>query len=136
MRFVAGRKPFGPFYWKKINDERRINAYFGGMEEWKSLRKWEDIPREELENFTQPPVRLDHGYDESKDESLLDDIADMRGAAEFRGGKCLSGSMTPGDLDTPLEVGMPCGTCVQGNSENSAQGRTLVSRLHGPQMGV
>ncbi len=102
MRFVAGRKPFGPFYWKKINDERRINAYFGGMENWKSLRKWEDIPREELENFTQPPVRLDHGYDESKDESLLD-IADMRGAAEFRGGKCLSGSMTPGDLDTPLE---------------------------------
>lgn len=72
------------------------------MENWKSLCKWEDIPREELENFTQPPVRLNHGYDESKDESLLD-IADMRGAAEFRGGKCLSGSMTPGDLDTPLE---------------------------------
>ena len=27
----------------------------------------------------------------------------MRQAAEYRGGRCLSETMTPGDLDTPLE---------------------------------
>lgn len=45
---------------------------------------------------------LDHGYDESKPDSELD-IEDMRSAAEFRGGKCLSQSMTKGDLYTKLQ---------------------------------
>ena len=122
-----------------LEEDKRREAHkrvFRRDGEWKSLRKWEDIPREELENFTQPPVRLDHGYDESKDESLLD-IADMRGAAEFRGGKCLSGSMTPGDLDTPLGGGNAMRDMCSGATPRIVlKGRTLVSRLHGPQMGV
>lgn len=48
------------------------------------------------------PSILSHGYDESRPESSLG-IDDMRMAAAFRGGKCLSESMTVGDLDTPLE---------------------------------
>ena len=48
------------------------------------------------------PTYLDHGYDEKKPQSELD-IADMEQAAEFRGGKCLSESMTKGDLYTPLK---------------------------------
>ena len=44
---------------------------------------------------------LDHGYDETKPDSELD-IDDMRSAASYRGGKCLSESMTKGDLYTKL----------------------------------
>ena len=46
--------------------------------------------------------RLSHGYDESKPLSELG-IEDMRQAAKFRGGKCLSESMVKGDLATKLE---------------------------------
>ena len=35
--------------------------------------------------------------------SVKKDIEDMRKAAEFRGGKCLSPAMTKGDLSTPLD---------------------------------
>ena len=45
---------------------------------------------------------LDHGYDESKPKDELD-IEDMRQAAAFRGGKCLSKQMVRGDLSTQLE---------------------------------
>lgn len=44
---------------------------------------------------------LEHGFDESKDTSLLD-IEDIKRAAEFRGGRCLSEEMTTGDVYTPL----------------------------------
>ena len=46
--------------------------------------------------------RLSHGYDENKPLAELD-IEDMREAAAFRGGKCLSESMVKGDLATKLE---------------------------------
>ena len=52
--------------------------------------------------------RLSHGYDESKPLSTLD-IEDMRSAAKFRGGECLSQSMTTGDMRTPLEWRCGCG---------------------------
>jgi len=45
---------------------------------------------------------LDHGYDESKPTSELD-LDDMKKAAAFRGGECLSTSMVKGDLFTPLK---------------------------------
>ena len=45
---------------------------------------------------------LNHGYDESKKENELD-ISDVREAARFRGGECLSTEMKKGDLYTPLE---------------------------------
>ncbi len=47
-------------------------------------------------------VRLDHGYDENKPKSELD-LEDMKSAARFRGGECLSGSMVKGDLTTKLK---------------------------------
>ena len=46
--------------------------------------------------------RLDHGYDETKPLAELG-IDDMRRAAEFRGGKCLSDSMVNGDMRTKLQ---------------------------------
>jgi hypothetical protein len=47
------------------------------------------------------PVRLDHGYDEDKPTEALD-LTDMRAAASFRGGACLSETMAQGDLFTKL----------------------------------
>jgi hypothetical protein len=46
-------------------------------------------------------VRIDHGYDETKPESELS-LSDVEGAAESRGGTCLSGSMEKGDWTTRL----------------------------------
>ncbi len=46
-------------------------------------------------------VILSHGYDENKADSDLG-LADMQGAAKFRGGKCLAQSMARGDLRTKL----------------------------------
>jgi len=45
---------------------------------------------------------LDHGYDEAKPVEQLT-IEDMRQAAVFRGGVCVSDSMQQGDLYTPLQ---------------------------------
>ena len=47
-------------------------------------------------------MHLNHGYNEDKPESELD-IEDMKEAARFRGGECLSQTMVKGDLYTPLK---------------------------------
>lgn len=99
MKFVAHKKPLGPLYWLTGADPDRVNAYFGSMEEQKALPSWKEWKHQRPSDEV---VILNHGYDESKPESELN-LDDMRRAAEFRGGKCLAESMTPGDLDTPLE---------------------------------
>ena len=45
---------------------------------------------------------LDHGYDETKPVEKWN-IDDMRRAAQWRGGRCLSPDMKEGDIYTPLE---------------------------------
>lgn len=72
----------------------RIDAYWGSRAAWEKLpEKVSDMPA-----FTDwdHVVHIDHGYDESKPEEELS-IEDMRGAAEFRGGKLLSTQMCTGD---------------------------------------
>ena len=46
-------------------------------------------------------IPIDHGYDESKPEAELT-LEDMKGAAAFRGGECLSDTMTQGDWKSRL----------------------------------
>lgn len=76
------------------NIEDHIDAF------WGSRAAWEALPAKasEMDHFTDwdVVVPIDHGYDESKPESELS-LDDMRGAAEFRGGACLSDSMEKGD---------------------------------------
>lgn len=85
--------------WLKENMEAQIDAY------WGSRKAWEAIPEKvsDMELFTDwnHVVRIDHGYDESKPESELT-LADMKAAARFRGGECLSESMQKGDWSTKL----------------------------------
>lgn len=99
MKWTATRGPLGTLSWVKNEDNERLDAYFGGLDAWKSIPSWNEI---DLSHPSDTPIRLSHGYDESKPESELD-IDDMRAAAGFRGGRCLSATMTRGDLDTPLE---------------------------------
>lgn len=99
MKMIAGKKPLGTLSWVKGSSPERLRAYFGGLDEWKKIPDWEHT---DLSHPSETPIRLNHGYDESKDESELD-IADMCQAAEYRGGKCVSLTMVKGDLDTQLE---------------------------------
>jgi nucleoside-diphosphate-sugar epimerase/ferredoxin len=108
-----------PVKWIKDNMEGKVRAYFGAetdaeriSDDWKSfplLFKGKtadgEIDYEALKDKAAAEASgllAKHGYDENKPVSELD-IADMREAAEFRGGKCISPSMRKGDLYTKLE---------------------------------
>ena len=101
MRYIASDKIFGTLGWLKTGNEQRIKAYFGSREEREKIGSWEEMSDIHLAG-EEEAERLNHGYDESKPLAELD-IEDMRQAAEFRGGKCLSKTMTKGDLATKLE---------------------------------
>ena len=98
-----------PAYWAEHGDAARIQAYFGGREAYDALpRRWEDVQLlcesagyEELRREG-GHERLNHGYDESKQDSGLS-LEDMKEAAAFRGGECVSESMAAGELYRPLE---------------------------------
>lgn len=106
-----------PLYWRKIRHLGRMEAFFGPKENFESLpKKWDDFPlfrdgktpegdidysKVKTKEWAKEHL-LSHGYDESKPDSELD-IEDMKQAAAFRGGKCLSQAMTKGDLYTKLE---------------------------------
>lgn len=100
MKKVAETPDLGTLDWIGRTDcEDRIRAFFGSREDRDRIPGWDDL---DLSRPSEQPVSLDHGYDETKPTSELD-IDDMRQAAVFRGGRCLSERMTNGDLDTPLE---------------------------------
>lgn len=99
MYFMANKKFWGTQYWIKNNVQERIAAYYGSKEKWAAIpRKWKDM---DLSRPTDEAVHIDHGYDESKPRAEWT-IEDMREAAAFRGGKCLSETMVKGDFRTPL----------------------------------
>lgn len=80
--------------------EEHIEAY------WGSKKKWEEIPDNmcDVKKYSDwdKVVEISHGYDESKPENQLD-IEDIKGAAKFRGGECLSGDMVKGDWNTKIK---------------------------------
>ena len=107
MAFMANRPVHGTQTWIRKGEKLRISAYYGSMEAYRAIPDWS---HQDLSRPSDTPVILDHGYDESKpmEEFTIDD---MRSAAAFRGGKCLSDSMIKGDWDTPLEW-----CCAQGHT--------------------
>ncbi len=91
------RSKNGPLHWIENGVEGRITAFFGSLDDWARISDWgADAPERNIE-----PILLYHGYDEDKPESQLD-LDDMRGAAAFRGGECLSQAMSQGDLASKL----------------------------------
>jgi hypothetical protein len=109
-----------PMYWLNHDYQGHIKAFYGGRDAFEKIpRKWRDYPLlcenktadgsfidgEKLKDQSYAEangLRLSHGYDESKpwDELTIDD---MRMAAAFRGGVCLSESMQKGDMWTKLK---------------------------------
>ena len=84
----------GTRHFIEANMEDHIDAY------WGSRKRWEALPEKasQMNHFTDwdKVMTIDHGYDETKPESELT-LDDLRGAAEFRGGECLSETMNQGD---------------------------------------
>lgn len=89
----------GTLGWIRSDDRMKIDAFFGSIEDWKEISKWDELS---LRKDYGKILKLEHGYDENKDESLLN-IDDMKGAAEFRGGTCISACMVEGDMDSQLK---------------------------------
>ncbi len=111
MKKIVETERWGTLNWIKVKDPLRISAYYGTYEDWQKIGAyWSmfDLKTYDKKNSAADEYKLDHGYDETKPESELD-LNDMKQAAEFRGGKCLSKKMTKGDLSTKLK--WKCGTC-------------------------
>lgn len=89
----------GSLSWIKNQDQAKIDAYWGSLKDREAMGDWSNYDGD----FDYSKVKiLDHGYDENKEREELD-LADMKKAANFRGGVCLSTSMERGNLDAPLE---------------------------------
>ena len=93
--------PNSPQTWIKLDDKARMEAYFGGEEKISEMpKRWEDIKLIAKGDFGNPDkmkktknaILLSHGYDESKSPKEWT-IEDMKAAAVFRGGKCLSAAL-------------------------------------------
>ena len=107
MRKLARTKGDGTLDWIESNNQPKITAYFGSMEEYKQIpTNWNDFKIIDLN--VENPKLLDHGYDTNKPESEID-IEDVKAAAKFRGGELLSEQMEKGDLKTKLK--WKCGYC-------------------------
>jgi len=85
MKDMAENHRNGTVHWYAHRNDMRITAFFKDYETYESIPDWGvDMPQ--LDPAPQWH-RLDHGYDESKEQLGL---ADLQGAARFRGGACLS----------------------------------------------
>ncbi len=94
----ARKNPIAPLYWIEHNDESKIKAFFGKRENWENIKGWD-----ECKDIGDPAhIVISHGYDESKNNSELT-LDDVKQAAEFRGGKCVSDKMNVGDMTAKLQ---------------------------------
>lgn len=88
----------GTVHFLEHGQEGHLAAYFGSREAWENIPPLREFkPFEDWDRV----IPIDHGYDESKPETELS-LEDVRGAARFRGGECVSRTMTTGDWKTLL----------------------------------
>lgn len=97
MKDLAENHRNGTVYWYKNRCDMRITAFYKDYETLESIPDWGvDMPQMDPEPEWH---RLEHGYDEAKGRLDLDDL---QGAAQFRGGECLSKEWL-GDMYQTLE---------------------------------
>lgn len=91
MKPFAFEKEMGTQWWVE-NDEEKLNAYYGSLEEYRSIRTWEQMRPPHLEKNHEKAVeagqvrRLDHGWDETVPLDELT-VGQVQEAAAFRGGR-------------------------------------------------
>ncbi len=99
MQPLATATPDSTGYWFENDLKDRISAFFKNRDTWAAIPStWDSITRPSFEDNR----RLDHGYDEAIPAEQWG-IAEMQEVAEFRGGRCLSPAMGPGEIYQPLE---------------------------------
>ena len=109
IKMIAKDKNFGTLGWVKTKYTDRMDAHYGGMEEFNKIpSSWGDFAIKHYETKFNPnkDKKFDHGYDESKlfEELTIDDL---RNAAEFRGGSLVSDRF----IDVYSKVTWKCGHC-------------------------
>ncbi|NLM19033.1 MAG: NAD(P)-dependent oxidoreductase [Clostridiaceae bacterium] len=92
-------KTGGTLYALKKGKEDYITTFWGNLKNWLKLPA--DFKEFKPFNDYQKVIRIDHGYDEDKPASELN-LADIRYAAKFRGGSCLSSEMEKGNWKQKL----------------------------------
>ena len=94
------KKKRGPVWMIKKRKEDWIRAFFGTINKKNKIKSWE----EGYKIYSPSDVQsyLDHGYDETKPVDELTS-EDMKQAAVFRGGECLSERIIKGDMYTPVK---------------------------------
>jgi nucleoside-diphosphate-sugar epimerase len=93
------RADHGPLHFIEKNMEDHIAALWGSKEALQAIP-----PLDKFTPFSDwdTVIPIDHGYDENKLESELN-LRDIKEAAKFRGGECLSGDMKTGDWTEKLK---------------------------------
>ena len=83
------QKEGGTLHWVRNNDTGKINAFYGSMENYRSIPGWDpSLPSQDpLLDHNHAYSRLDHGYDEMKQEL---EGEDLQAAARYRGGHLVS----------------------------------------------
>jgi nucleoside-diphosphate-sugar epimerase len=76
----------GSSYWLEHDQVEQIGAFFGSRAAWSAIPDWDAF---EFASPSRTPVLLEHGFDESQPKDRWT-LADLREAARFRGGRCLS----------------------------------------------
>ncbi|MEA2101793.1 MAG: NAD(P)-dependent oxidoreductase [Thermodesulfobacteriota bacterium] len=98
LKDLAESSRNGTLHWYNHRNDMRISAFYKDYKTYESIPGWGvDMP--EMKPLPQGTNRLDHGYDETKAKLDLDDL---KGAAKFRGGKCLAQKWN-GDMFETLE---------------------------------
>ena len=102
MKDMVENHKNGTAYWYRNRNDLRVSAFYKDYASYEEIPGWD----EELPNVDPDPDwhSLDHGYDESKTTLSL---ADLQGAAAFRGGDCLAIEWD-GDMFTQPEVEVCC----------------------------
>jgi hypothetical protein len=94
----VARGPRGTLTWLAQGYESHIKAYFGSLQNWRSIGGWDCV---DCKRPSQKALELDHGYDEIHPREKISYNA-IREAARFRGGKLLSRDSGRSDWFSPL----------------------------------
>ncbi|NLA24150.1 MAG: NAD(P)-dependent oxidoreductase [Bacteroidales bacterium] len=90
--------PNGPLSWIQTNNEMRIAAFFESKERFEAIPDWTaPLPAGVMENPEPEYIRLNHGYNETKEKL---EIEDLQKAAVWRGGKLISNNWSGDMYDT------------------------------------